>query len=381
MASIAVYSCVTGDYDDLKDLSEFVEPEVDYYFFTNNRNLTSDFWHVVYIDDEGLDNVRLARKIKVLGHPILEGYDVTVWLDGASYLRQPVTSFIDKKCDLKTYSLVGFAHRERDSIYQEALECIKVGKDNKEVITAQVEGYKADGYPDHDGLIESTVMVRRGHDATLQKTMEAWFEEIKNKSRRDQLSFNYVARKTGLSFNLLPLNVFDNEFFGWAKHPVRENDYRIDTCNVIYGADSDFSETSYWTMPYQKHGGRHLVEFEIHKACSEFKIELMKQPGGVWSDLAVECESLDSHSLVNWCNYYGVNYFDGGVPTLFCYGNFSEGDHVCVSIRMNYPEREAYLALMKRLNDDLVKSHAEIDRLQAAVQSSVLSWIRRRLSK
>lgn len=151
-ASIAVYSCVTGDYDEIKEVGQFAEPGVDYYFFTNNRDLTSDSWNVVYVDNGGLDNIRLARKIKVLGHPLLDKYDVAVWLYGVSTLRKPVSRFIEEKCNLAKYGLVGFAHRERDSIYSEALECIKAGEDNRDVIEAQINGYREEGYPDHAGL-------------------------------------------------------------------------------------------------------------------------------------------------------------------------------------------------------------------------------------
>ena len=378
MASIAVYSCVTGDYDEIKEVGQLAEPGVDYYYFTNNRDLTSDSWNVVYVDNEGLDNIRLARKIKVLGHPLLDKYDVTVWLDGASTLRKPVSCFIEEKCDLAKYSLVGFAHRERDSIYSEALECIKVGKDNRDVIEAQINGYRKEGYPDHAGLIESTVMVRCGHDELLKQTMEAWFYEIEHKSYRDQLSFNYVARKTGLSFDLLPLNVFDNEYFGWSKHRIKEEEYQIASYNVIYGRDEEFRGSSYWTLPYLREGRASLIEFDIHKSCSEFKIELLKHAGAEWANLTIECGSLSSYNLVNWCNYYGANYFDGGVPTLFLYGDFSAGEHVRISIEMRYPDRDAYLSLIKRLNHDLIASRASQDESHRGGRS-LLGAVKRRL--
>ncbi len=67
---ICVYTCITGNYDKIKEL-DFKEEGIDYYFFTNNKNLTSKTWKVIYIENDGLDNIRLARKIKVLGHEIL----------------------------------------------------------------------------------------------------------------------------------------------------------------------------------------------------------------------------------------------------------------------------------------------------------------------
>ena len=83
----------------------------------------------------------------------------------------------------------------------------------------------------------------------------------------------------GISFDLLPLNVFDNEYFGWSKHRIKEEEYQIARYNVIYGRDEEFSGSSYWTLPYHREGRASLIEFDIHKSCSEFKIELLKHAG------------------------------------------------------------------------------------------------------
>ena len=64
----------------------------------------------------------------------------------------------------------------------------------------QVERYKIEGYPENLGLSECTVILRR-HTNQIKEFNEAWWEEIKNGSRRDQLSFDYVARKMNLKVN------------------------------------------------------------------------------------------------------------------------------------------------------------------------------------
>ena len=74
---ICVYTCITGNYDNLNELKN-PEKNIDYYCFTNNKNLSSKTWKVVQIKNGGLDNCRLARKIKILGHPVLDKYDIAV---------------------------------------------------------------------------------------------------------------------------------------------------------------------------------------------------------------------------------------------------------------------------------------------------------------
>ena len=45
---LCVYTCITGDYDDLHEI-EKPEKGVDYYCFTNNKNLKSKTWKIVQI--------------------------------------------------------------------------------------------------------------------------------------------------------------------------------------------------------------------------------------------------------------------------------------------------------------------------------------------
>ena len=67
---ICVYTCITGEYDDLKEIKN-VEKNIDYYCFTNNKKIKSKTWNVVYIEDNELSNLLLARKTKIMIFPKL----------------------------------------------------------------------------------------------------------------------------------------------------------------------------------------------------------------------------------------------------------------------------------------------------------------------
>ena len=90
---ICVYTCITGDYDAVKEIN--CEKGIDYYLFTNNKNLKSNSWKVIYIENEdNLSNVKLARKIKILGYPsITDNYEVNLWMDGAVEFKKPIFFF------------------------------------------------------------------------------------------------------------------------------------------------------------------------------------------------------------------------------------------------------------------------------------------------
>ena len=52
-------------------------------------------------------------------------------------------------------------------------------------------------FPDNKGLSENSLIIRKHNDMKCINFMEKWFNEIKNNSHRDQLSFGYIFWKTG----------------------------------------------------------------------------------------------------------------------------------------------------------------------------------------
>ena len=125
----AVYTCITGNYDVLRDIRR--EPGFDYVCFTNNRLLRSSSWDVVYID-EPLDNRVLQRKVKILGYQYLSDYDLLIYVDANISLRNGLQAFLDRECDLERYDMVSFRHRYRDCIYEEINACISEYKETLE---------------------------------------------------------------------------------------------------------------------------------------------------------------------------------------------------------------------------------------------------------
>ena len=225
---ICVYTAITGDYDNLHEIDE-MEKGIDYYCFTNNKNIKSNTWKVIYIEDKNLSNVLLARKTKILGHPsINNNYDILLWMDGAIVFKKKIKEFIKTflgKDDL----FVGFKHGERKCIKDECDACYRYNKETKANIKNILDYYKKEGYPDNNGLIESTVFIRRTNNKLVDETMNLWFDMVLNYSKRDQLSFNYAIYKTGLSVRWINEKVFSNTWFDWIKHvsnkPIKK--YRV----------------------------------------------------------------------------------------------------------------------------------------------------------
>lgn len=211
-----VYSAVTGGYDRINE-PQYVNPELDYILFTDDPNIRSGVWEIRAIPDaDQLDNTRLARKIKILGHRYLEEYDYSIWVDGKLAITGDLHEYVEE--NRGEQPMLCFNHYIHDCIYQEGELCAELGKDDPLLISAQVERYKREGYPEHNGLVESAVMVRELKNSRIIQLMETWWQEIVHASKRDQLSFNYACWKNDFVYDSTALYVYGNEYVKLCGH-------------------------------------------------------------------------------------------------------------------------------------------------------------------
>ena len=90
-------------------------------------------------------------------------------------------------------------------------------KDNSDIIDKQMEAYKKEGMPLKFGLPQSGIIIRKHNDEKCKKLMEAWWQEIKNHSKRDQLSFTYALWKNkDVNVCYLDKNIFKSKYFYWS---------------------------------------------------------------------------------------------------------------------------------------------------------------------
>jgi SAM-dependent methyltransferase len=224
-----IYTAIFGGKDELID-PERVMPDYDYICFSDQDH-SSKVWQVIKQPPTHADPVRSAKIYKILPHRYLADYDVSIWIDGNKYVRGDVDELVDAY--LAKNSMAVFNHAElsadpRDCLYEEAAELLRLDeagkiKDNPDLIKKQVSRYREEGYPEKNGLISGMVLIRKHNDPLLRETMEAWWKEIEQGSRRDQLSFNYVAWKKKFSFSFIPGDSRNNKYFGHRPHKKRHN--------------------------------------------------------------------------------------------------------------------------------------------------------------
>ena len=218
MSSNVVYTSIFGGYDD--EVKQNLPSGWDWKCFSEKNSLS------IYED-----NNRNAKRFKVLPHRYLKDYEYSIFVDGNMQVKGNIDELIDKY--LKDANVAFFSHNNnhldaRNSAYEEAQTIFDLGeknmkrtpergilnyKDNPFVIQKQIEKYRLLRYPADNGLITGMVILRRHNEKDCIQAMEDWWTEIKYGSKRDQLSFNYVAWKNSLNFNYMGGDSRNNEYF------------------------------------------------------------------------------------------------------------------------------------------------------------------------
>jgi len=214
-----LYTTIFGEYDDV------TKPQ-----------LPNDWDWKCFSEENSVplysDNTRNAKKFKVLPHRYLQDYEYSIFIDGNMYVVGNIDELIEKY--LSDSNIAFFDHRNnimdpRDCIYDEYNAIMNLGKndpnqnykDNPQVMYDQVKRYQDEGYPSHNGLITGMVILRRHNEKDCIRVMEDWWTEIKYGSKRDQLSFNYVAWKNETKFNYMDGDSRNNQYFTRDTKPHR----------------------------------------------------------------------------------------------------------------------------------------------------------------
>ena len=216
-----IYTTIFGGYDNLVEPQH--KPEGWDFICFSDVDLKSDAWKIVKKPLVYTDNTRTAKRFKVLPHEYLDKYDYSIFIDGNMTIRNNPDDLIDKYLSNSNVAFFDHSQNILDSnncAYKEADYIFYLGqknngnyKDNPILIQNQMNRYKEEEYPENNGLITGMVILRRHNEVDCKKVMNKWWEEIKYNSKRDQLSFNYSAWKTGVKFNYMDGDSRDNKYF------------------------------------------------------------------------------------------------------------------------------------------------------------------------
>ncbi|MDY0000944.1 MAG: DUF616 domain-containing protein [Polyangia bacterium] len=241
---LVVYTVLCGTKEPLND--KMIAPGsggADRILFTDRDDLRSDLWQVRRFDTKDLEPDRASRRPKLLPHRYLSDYEWSLYFDNTVSLKlDPVELLADYA--YRGPAFFSFPHPWRACAYDEAEALIQMGYDQERRIREQMDHYRKLGFPRGVGLIAGTMLLRRHDDPALIEVSEQWYEHVLRYSKRDQLSFNFVAWSRQFCYGRLAGGLEDNEYMSWPSMPNTER--------VTAAFDEDFYR---WRYPETDEAG------------------------------------------------------------------------------------------------------------------------------
>lgn len=174
-------------------------PDVDRFCFTD-LDVKSRFYQIKEMNLNQLLPVMRQRWVKIcIPHEIFNNYEYSVYVD----CKRPYSVDFDYLLDCMEADsdIATRRHRRRSCVYDEGEFVIKIKKDVKAVVSKQLDFYRSQNYPAHNGLHASGLLFRR-HTEKMKEFSERWWNQVEKFSHRDQISLPYVGWKYGMKISL-----------------------------------------------------------------------------------------------------------------------------------------------------------------------------------
>jgi hypothetical protein len=265
MKRLAVYTVQTGSKGDFGGFGIGPSNDFDFILFTDDPALRPDGCAPRLMNTHGLDPARFSRRPKLLPHRYLADYEWSLYLDANTKLTGDPTRLLSE-CEAEQLSFFSFRHPERDCLYAEAEVVIRQDYDDERRVREQIDHYRKSGFPSHSGLIAGGVLLRRHHEAQAIAVGEEWYEHVLRFSKRDQLSFDFVAWRRAFPHGFFQGGLRDNPYILW---PVRPRSQRV---------TADFDPDVYaWLNPEVENSGLSPQDHFLRKRAASSKIPLYKR--------------------------------------------------------------------------------------------------------
>ena len=224
---IAVYMAMFGDYDQISE--PVIQPEnIDYYIISDRKMPESSKW--TWLSPTGRvpqelrkDPILCNRWCKMHPQLLFPEYEVSVYLDSNFFVVSdltPLVTFLD------SFPVSMFRHQKRDCVYQEIRTCYVQKRDTKENLKKHEQRLRAQGIPEHWGLLEAPVIARRHSDPMCIALMDTWWQNFLSGSRRDQVALVESLWQKGLhpdQIGLLGNDLYSCSLFIRTDHVIKRS--------------------------------------------------------------------------------------------------------------------------------------------------------------
>lgn len=207
-----IYTVIIGNYDNLNEHFE-KKNNWDYYCITDNKQLKSNKWKMIYVDESypnKMEQSRVSRYYKTHYYEFFDSYENILYIDA----RMNIVNDLDIYRSLMNESdILLMIHPDAKNINEEIDRVVIWHLDTPEMGNKIRERYKNEGYKYNNGLNAGGVLMFKNNDK-IKKFFTEWWDEISKYSYRDQLSLNYVLWKNSdLKVEQQPFRYVMSNFF------------------------------------------------------------------------------------------------------------------------------------------------------------------------
>lgn len=202
---IAVYSCVSGSYEEITPLATNTEGS-DFFLFTDDAEAkVPEGHHKRFPNYINPAPVRTARYVKTHPHVWFRDYDYAFWCDSNIHFFGDFSVYANM-LDEADADCGFIAHPVRETFLEEGLELIEKRIVDRTLAEAQMARYSNSPAVLSSRLIETNFFICRPRSPKVAKFMGLWWAEINRFTHRDQLSINYALHQAGIKWiNIIPV--------------------------------------------------------------------------------------------------------------------------------------------------------------------------------
>lgn len=198
-----VYTAIYGKYDKLTE-PLYNNPNLDYYAFTDQEIPEGSVWKKMDLSSFPqlleLDDYHRAKYFKLFPFEFFPNYDFSIWVDGNVKIIADIYPLAIMAGEA---AMATFENPLHDCIYTEQRYMVFYNRINKHDIEKQVGDYRQDGFPEHYGMREFSIIYRDLHNNECYEIMKEWWYHCNHYTMRDQISLPYILWKHGKSIDYI----------------------------------------------------------------------------------------------------------------------------------------------------------------------------------
>jgi len=192
----AVYTALFGRYERLQEQPVRERSGVAFVCFTDDPELVSSTWDIRLVEPAlPLDTARSVRYPKILGVPLADEFDETLWIDNRVILREPPELILDEL--LRDADLGVMKHSFRSTVLAEFDAVVRADLDDPSRVFEQLLHYAETAPESLDLQPYWGGLIARRWTAEVRAAMRSWLDHVLRYSRRDQLSFRLATEPLG----------------------------------------------------------------------------------------------------------------------------------------------------------------------------------------